>query len=185
LEDIMQTNNETEKKITAKEEISLVSGYDRIIQRISKKGLDTTDSSVTLLKKMVDEAIELEHAAEEMTSDEVHLLAQYVYRDMKLLAAYLHDTGEGLASWLNFDLTILEQSTKQQFMHLADQTIIDNLTLQEKLECSEVQYLAGEICAAGTLKCLNCATEFQLRKTEQITECKQCQSQFFERISKR
>ncbi|EPJ43603.1 MAG: hypothetical protein OFPII_40950 [Osedax symbiont Rs1] len=180
----MKAENQTDQKKSSKAENPLISAYDRIVERISKSSLETADSSVLQLRKMVDDAIELEQAAEQMSSDELHLLAEYVHRDLKLLAHYLHDTGEGLAAWLNFDLAFLEQSTKQQFMHLADPTILENIELQEKLECSSVQYLAGEVCAAGTLRCLNCTTEQQVLHTQIISACGQCQSIYFERISK-
>ena len=180
----MQVDKNTHNKTTSKPEASRASAYDRMVKRLAKSGLQTADSSSAMIKQMVDDAIELEQAAEEMTSDELHLLAEYVYRDMHLLAQYLHNTGEGLAAWLNFDLIILEQSAKQQFLHLADPTIIDNLVLQEKLECSSRQYIVGEIASVGTLRCLSCLTEKQLRETEQVLACMTCQGEYFERVSK-
>ena len=180
----MQPDKNTDNKTTTQAETSLASAYDRIVRRLSKSSFETADSSSAILKKMVDDAIELEQAAEEMTSDELYLLAEYVYRDMHLLAQYIHNTGEELAAWLNFDLNILEQSAKQQFLHLADQTVIDNLVLQEKLECSSEQYIKGEISTVGTLRCLNCLEEKQLRKTTQVLACSGCQGEYFERVSK-
>ena len=180
----MQPNKQTEKKTTTAAKNSLVAAYDRIVQRLAKSGLKTADNSAALLREMVDEAIALEQAAVDMSSEEMRLLAEYVYRDLKLLAYYLHETERGLASWLSFDLAILEQSVKDEFVHLADQTIIENLALREKLDCSSVQYLSGEVCTLGTLRCLNCATEYQVLKTQLIQPCKKCASDCFERISK-
>ncbi|EPJ45319.1 MAG: hypothetical protein OFPI_37210 [Osedax symbiont Rs2] len=180
----MQPDKQTEKENPAAQKSSLVAAYNRIVQRMTKSGLKTADNSTALLREIVDEAIALEQAAVQMSSEEMHLLARYVYRDMTLLAFYLHETERGLASWLNFDLAILEQSVKEQFVHLADQTIIENLALREKLDCSSVQYLSGEVCTLGTLRCLNCGTQQQMLKTEVILPCKECASDCFERSSK-
>ncbi len=180
----MKSNNKTENKSAAQTENSLVVGYDRIVERISKTSLQTTDASTQIVREMVDEAIALEQTAEQMTSDELHLLAQYVYRDIKLLSEYLHETGEGLAAWLNFDLNFLEQSTKQQFLELADKTIIDSIALSEKIDCSETQYMLGEVCAAGTLRCLNCEEQWQMLETKVIQPCRNCEGELFERLSK-
>lgn len=180
----MKSNNKTENKSAAQSENSLVVGYDRIVERITKTSLQTTDTSSHIIREMVDEAIALEQTAEQMTSDELHLLAQYVYRDVKLLSEYLHETGEGLAAWLNFDLSFLEQSAKQQFMELADKTIVENLELSEKIDCSSSQYMAGEICAAGTLRCLSCSEQWQMLETKVIQPCRSCDGHLFERSSK-
>jgi len=180
----MQPDKQTEKKNAAAHKGSLVDAYNRIIQRMTKSGLKTADNSAAMLREIVDEAIALEQTAVEMSSEEIHLLAGYVHRDMKLLAFYLHETERGLASWLNFDLAILEQSVKEQFVHLADQTLIENLALREKLDCSSVQYLSGEVCTLGTLRCLNCGTHYQLLKTEVIQPCRECACDCFERSSK-
>lgn len=180
----MQSDKKTENKSAAQTENSLIVGYDRIVKRITDKGLETSDNSVKLVEELVDEAIALEQAAEQMTSDELHLLAQYVYRDVKLLSEYLHETGEGLAAWLNFDLSFLEQTTKQQFLKLADQSVLDNLTLQEKIDCSASQYMAGEVCSAGTLRCLNCSEQWQMLETKIIQPCRACEGHLFQRLSK-
>jgi hypothetical protein len=184
LEGIMNSDKKNQGKADVDAKQALVAAYDRIVDRMIKTGLSSADKSAAALKKLVEDAVELEQAAEEMTGDEMHLLSQYIYRDLELLGSYLHETGEGLASWLNFDLNILEQSVKQQVMHLADQTIVENIELNEKLECNAVQYLSGELCGAGTLRCLSCNEQKQILKTVIIEPCHNCQSNYFERISK-
>ena len=69
----MQPNKQTEKKTTTAAKHSLVAAYDRIVQRLTKSGLKTADNSATMLREMVDEAIALEQAAVEMSSEEIHL----------------------------------------------------------------------------------------------------------------
>lgn len=180
----MQADNETDKKNSTASKSTLITGFEFVLKQLSKSGLRVADNSTQMIRKMVDDAIELEQAAEQMSSDEVHLLSEYVARDLKSLSHYLHMTGEGVAAWLNFDLDFLEQSSKEQFLSLADKTIIDNLLLTEKLDCSNWQYLSGEVCFYGTLRCLNCEALHQVTKIEVIEPCIHCHSDCFERISK-
>ena len=180
----MQADNETNKKKSKADKGSLITGFEFVIKELSESGLKAADNSALMIKKMVDEAIELEQAAEQMSSDEVHLLSVYVARDLKSLSHYLHMTGEGVAAWLNFDLDFLEQSSKEQFLSLADKTVIDHLLLAEKLDCSNWQYLSGEVCFYGTLRCLNCEATHQVTEIEVIQPCVHCQSDCFERVSK-
>lgn len=180
----MKSDKKTRQEKLSPAKQSLVGAYNRIVSRLIYTGLKGADNSNAALKKLVEDAVEIEQAVEEMTSDEVHLLSEYVHRDLQLLGHYLHETGEGLAAWLNFDLNILEHSVKQQVIALADQTIVGNLALHERLECSSAHYLTGEICAPGTLRCLACGEQNQILKTIQIESCYVCQSDYFERVSK-
>ncbi|MGB1238836.1 MAG: zinc ribbon-containing protein [Pseudomonadales bacterium] len=157
--------------------------YDRTLEQLSALGLQTAEYSTEAIHHALDEAIALEQAAEEMTADEVSLLATYLRRDLASLNQHLHLTGEGLASWLNFDLTILEQTSIDRLLALADQSTLQRLALFEKLECSSTQYLAGEICAPGSIRCLNCGRVERYTSTRQITSCAQCHSTYFERKS--
>ena len=179
----MQADNKTDKKSQTEPKSKLGDVFKRILEQLSRSGLSAADNSTAMIKKMVDDAIELEQAAEQMSSDGVHLLSEYVARDLSSLAHYLHMTGEGVAAWLKFDLDYLEQSSKEQFLRLADKSVLDNLLLNEKLACDAQQYLTGEVCLYGTLRCLNCGSEHRVIQIEVIEPCKDCQSDCFERIS--
>lgn len=180
----MSMDNQKEKNTEASIDNLVVTRYDQVIKRLSEAGLKAGDQSLSFIKDAVDEAIELEQTAEEMTADEASLLSVYVYRDVTSLLSYLHQTGEGLAAWLNFDLTILEQVTIDKLIDLSDKTIIENLDLQERLDCSGEQYLTGEVCSPGTLVCLSCGQVHQILHTDVIRECEACHSHCFKRSSK-
>jgi hypothetical protein len=158
--------------------------YDRILKRLLADLEVAEIRSWDYLQKHIEEAAKLELAAEEMTRDEMDLLTAYLKRDLKRLGYYAHETGEGIAAWLHFDLNILEQRVGELLMGLADRTRIDQEVLRERLSHGEDDYLSGEIATVGTLACLNCGATQELTETSRIGDCRVCGKGFFRRISK-
>ncbi len=157
--------------------------YDRVLQRLTSV-LDQAELQTwDYVQEKIEEAVEIELAAEEMTRDEVDLLTAYLKRDLKQLGYYAHETGEGLAAWLNFDLNVLEQSIVDNLLALADQTRIDQERLREQLANEDDEYLAGEIAAVGTFECKGCHHRVQLKQTSLLQPCEVCSAGFFQRIS--
>lgn len=160
-----------------------VSAYDRVMARLHRSLNDAEATSWEYLQKKIEEAVELELTAEEMTRDEMDLLAAYIKRDMKQLGYYAHETGEGIAAWLHFDLNILEARMKALLLGLADKTRIQQEELRERLDHGEDQYISGELATAGTLACLECGETQVLRETAVISVCDRCGGRYFHRIS--
>ena len=157
--------------------------YDRVLLRLTKDLKSTDAASWDLLQEKIHDAVELEMAAAEMTRDEADLLKAYLFRDLKKLGYYAHETGEGIAAWLKFDLNALEQTFVEQLKAIADQTRIGQEELRKRLDHDEDQYLAGELATVGTLECLNCGSQITLEKTEKLESCDKCQSKFYKRVS--
>lgn len=160
-----------------------ISAYNRVMARLHKNLSDAEATSWDYLQEKIEEAVEVELTAEEMTRDEMELMKAYIKRDMKQLGFYAHETGEGVAAWLHFDLNILEDRMKKMLMGLADKTRIQQEELRERLEHGDDEYIAGELATAGTLQCLNCEATQVLTQTAQIGECTSCKGRFFRRIS--
>lgn len=158
--------------------------YDRILDRLrgslDDAGLTTWES----LQARIREVVELEMAAEEMTRDELDLLSAYVERDLKSLGYYAHETGEGIAAWLHFDLNVLEQTLIKRLWDLADQTRVQHELLREQLSHSETEYVAGEVSLPGLFRCSQCGEEQRLLKTSHLQPCARCSAVLFERVSK-
>lgn len=157
--------------------------YDRVLNRLRSNLEDAEYRSWDYLQSKIEEAVELELTAEEMSRDEMDLLNAYLKRDLKRLGYYAHETGEGIAAWLSFDLNILEQKVAQQLMDLADRTRIGIAELEQRLQHGEDQYAAGEIAAAGTFSCLICGEPMTLTRTSRIEPCYKCGSESFIRFS--
>ncbi|MBS98173.1 MAG: metalloendopeptidase [Oceanospirillaceae bacterium] len=145
--------------------------YDRILDRLTERLDKAGEYSWDYIQEQIEDAAELELAAEEMTRDEVDLLKAYIRRDLKQLGYYIHETGAGVAAWLHFDLNILERQVIDRLLAVADRTRIDYELLREQLEHGENEYLAGEITAPGTLECRVCGAAQQLTETSKIEPC--------------
>ena len=157
--------------------------YNRLLERVYLSIEQVEDRSWPYIKKQIEEAAQIELAAKEMTQDELELLQAYLQRDLREAGSVLHKTGEGLANWLNFDLQALEYTLLERLFGVADQTRIDQTELQLRLDHGPEDYLAGEIAAAGQLRCLECGALVKLTQTSVIDPCHQCDNQFFHRDS--
>ncbi|MEH6575884.1 MAG: zinc ribbon-containing protein [Amphritea sp.] len=157
--------------------------YDRVLNRLRQNLENAEYKSWDYLQSRIEEAVELELTAEEMTRDEMDLLSAYLKRDMKRLGYYAHETGEGIAAWLSFDLNILEKKVAKQLMDMADRTRIGITELELRLEQGEDQYVVGEVAAAGTLTCVKCGENVSLKQTSRIEPCHRCGSDSFVRLS--
>jgi len=157
--------------------------YDRVLLRLTQNLKNSEAPSWDILQEKIHDAVELELAAEEMTRDELDLLKAYLFRDLKKLGYYAHETGEGIAAWLKFDLSALEASVVEQLKAIADQTRIEHEELRERLDHDVDHYLAGELAGVGTLECLNCGNQISLQSTEKLQVCTGCQSNLYKRVS--
>jgi len=157
--------------------------YDRVLKRLSSNLENAEIRSWDFLQQQIEEAVEVELKAEEMTRDELNLLGAYVKRDMKALGRYSHMAGVGLAAFLKFDLNYLEERFMERFVALADRTRIDQELLREQLDHDSEQYITGELATAGTLECLACGMPHRLLETVVIEPCQKCGGNYFKRVS--
>ncbi len=159
------------------------SAYDRVMRRLRDNLEQAEYKSWDYLQEKIEEAVEVELKAEEMTRDEMDLLTAYIKRDLKAMGYYTHETGKGIAAFLKFDLNVLEDKVAQLLRDLADRTRLQQEELRERLDHDENQYIAGELAAVGTLECLECGTVRRLLKTEQLKPCQACGNRYFRRVS--
>ncbi len=161
-------NNENR---TPKHSPSAPAAYDRILDRLRERLDKASEYSWDYLQQQIEEAAEVELAAEEMTRDEMELIKAYVRRDLSQLGYYIHETEAGVAAWLHFDLNVLERRIAERLLDLADRTRVEQELLREQLEHGENQYLAGEIAAPGTLECQVCGQQQRLTESSVIQPC--------------
>tara|TARA_R110001583_G_scaffold69617_1_gene197249 strand:- start:1039 stop:1608 length:570 start_codon:yes stop_codon:yes gene_type:complete len=155
--------------------------YNRLLERVYLSIEQLEAQSWPFIKKKIEEAAELELTAREMTQDELELLQAYLRRDLREAGSMIHKTGEGIASWLNFDLQALEYAVVEKLFGLADKTRVDQTELQLRLDQGPEDYLAGEVAAAGQLRCLECGALVKLEQTSLIEPCHQCSSHYYHR----
>ncbi len=160
--------------------------YDRMLERVEARLKQIPDATVQALEQEVANAVEFEYELKEMTREEADLLGAYLKRDLEHLLQFVEETGEGLAEWLQLDISLLEQQLADHLLSVADQTLVDTLTLQQKLDNKTAgHYIAGEIATAGMFNCLNCGHMRCLTATSQLEPCDACGSQYYERVTSR
>ncbi|MFP3977792.1 MULTISPECIES: zinc ribbon-containing protein [Marinobacter] len=158
--------------------------YDRMLERVQTRLKAIQETSLDTLEEEVEKAIEVEQELEEMTKDEISLLGTYLQRDLEHLLSFVDETGEGLAEWLQLDMSLLEQQLTERLLSVADQTLVDTLALRQKLESREAgQYIAGEVATAGMFQCLNCEHMLCLTSTSHLEPCEACGSQYYKRVT--
>ena len=119
---------------------------------------------------------------EEYTKDELALLRAWVERDLKDMRRYLAAGGEGVASWLGIDLTILSRKVVDSLLSIADRSVIEREQLEDDLEASRADYTAGELAAPGRMSCVHCDAVVELHGVKRIEPCHQCGHRYFGRV---
>jgi len=79
--------------------------YDRMLEQVQSRLRTVQETSMETLEEEIDKAIEAEQELQEMTRDELSLLGAYLQRDLEHLLNFVGETGEGLAEWLQLDLS--------------------------------------------------------------------------------
>jgi hypothetical protein len=160
--------------------------YNRMLERVESRLREVEHSSVDELRREIDDAVEFELEFEEMTRDEISLLAAYLRRDLEHLVNFVEESGEGVGEWLRLDLSLIERQLSDLLFSIADKTQLDNLELDQKLHNEDVgHYIAGEVAIAGVLRCSECGHMRCLTKTSVIEPCDACNSHYFERVTAR
>lgn len=177
----LDPNNEQPEKSSPQLPEDAPDIYNRLLERVYLSIEEVEAQSWPFIKQKIEEAAELELAAREMTRDELELLKAYLLRDLREAGTVLHKTGEGIAYWLNFDLRALEHAVVEQLFGLADKTRVDQTELQLRLDHGPEDYLAGEVAAAGQLRCLECGALVKLEQTSVIEPCHLCAGHYFHR----
>lgn len=160
--------------------------YDRMLEQVQSRLHTFQETSMETLEDEIDKAIEAEHELKELTRDELSLLGAYLQRDLEHLLDFVGDTGEGLADWLQLDLSLLEHRLTERLLSVADRTLVDTLALRQKLESHEAgQYISGEVATAGMFRCLNCEHMLCLTSTSHLQPCDACGSLYYKRVTSR
>lgn len=154
-------------------------GYERVLSRL-REGAE--ELSWDNLQKDLDEAVEFEAEFEEFTKDELSLLRAWVERDLKDMRRYLAAGGEGVASWLGIDLTVLSRKVVDSLLSIADRSIVDKARLDDDLEAAQADYYEGEIAAPGRMACVHCGARVELEGVTRIEPCHQCGHRYFTRV---
>ncbi|RBP26951.1 zinc ribbon-containing protein [Marinobacter pelagius] len=160
--------------------------YDRMLERVQTRMKELQETSLDTLEEEIQKAVEFEYELEEMTREEADLLGAYLERDLKHLMHFVDETGEGLKEWLQLDISLLEHQLADSLLSVADQTRVETLELNQKLENDDAgHYISGEVATAGMFRCLNCNHMRCLTATSHLEPCEACGSHYYERVTSR
>jgi rubrerythrin len=157
--------------------------YNRMLERVESRLAQMDQKTWDALRDSVDEAVEVEAEIQELTQEELDLLAAYVRRDVAHLMHFVGETGGGVGEWLRLDLALIEHQLRDLLFSIADKTQLETLELDHKLHHEQGQYVAGEVAMAGMLKCAACGHMLCLTQTSHIDPCPACSSHYFERVT--
>ncbi len=153
--------------------------YERLLETAINDTRKLENKSGPALHKLIDEAKQRLSEAGELSKEEVERVAEYLKRDLLDAAAYVEETGEDFATWLGFDIELVEDRLKELLMQAADQTTVDLLELKEQAEARG--YHTGEYTGPGTLVCDNCSEKLHFHKVSHIPPCPKCKGTSFHR----
>lgn len=156
----------------------LSNAYERVLERI-KEG--PGELSVERLQHELDEAVEFEREVQEFTRDELSLLRAWVERDLSEMRGYLAAGGESVANWLGIDFSMMSRRIAEALLSIADRSQIERAQLEDNLDASRADYVAGEMAVPGRMSCTHCEAWVTLETLTRIEPCHQCGHRYFVR----
>jgi len=177
-----------ESRMTDKDEqqleAKLEQAYQNMMARL-KTGLEmvvdhTREQTLPNLQQRIHMVVEKTIELEEISEEEGRKLGQYLQRDLEDAAQFLSRSNQELHDWLEFDLTLIEDSLlnllKVTVNHTRDELL--RLSLDAKLES---EWHTGQVTGPGTLSCEQCGNTMQFHKPGRIPPCPSCKHIQFER----
>ena len=114
-----------------------------------------------------------------LTQDEARAISENVKRDIANARKYMQTEGKDLKQWLNFDIQQVEDHFIELLSRAADKNWLDFRAFKEFQE--NYLYKTGEVCSAGTIRCLSCNQQMKFTKNSRIPPCPKCHQTEFER----
>ncbi len=158
---------------------ALGEAYERLLESAMDDLRKLDEKTGPALHKLIDKGKAALLAAEEYTEEELDKAGEYLKRDLIDAAEYLAETGEDFATWLDFDIELIEDRLKDVFSQAADQTTVELLKLKAQAERSP--YHTGEITGPGTLVCDQCGEKLHFHRVSKIPPCPKCRETRFHR----
>ncbi len=157
--------------------------YQSLLGRLKDSITAAEEKTVSALKYDLDQAIELETAAEEMTREEASLLAAYLKRDLKSLARFLSESRNDLGDWLKFDTGLLEGRLLELLLVVADKTKLEQEEFSRELAERDLEYRSGDEVLVGTFACDGCGNTSVFTGPATLDDCAGCDGKVFHRVT--
>lgn len=161
----------------------LVNAYQQMMSRVHQAMAHTDKANAPHppLQHYLDEAIEKTVALGELSREQAEQIGRYLQRDLQDAATHWVETESELASWLRFDLQLIEQQVWEMFASVADKTRLELLQLEDRAQLDNC-YQTGEITGPGALQCTECGVPIYFHATAAIPACPACGHTEFTRV---
>jgi len=164
----------------------LVQAYNHMLERVKAALEHAEHDTLPTVQQHIESAKKKAVELGELTRDEAEKIGAYVKRDLHDAAQYVTGTGKELASWLRFDLELIEQRVLDVFSTMVDKTRLelDKLGLRAKSVDAAKHvnvWHTGEVTGVGTLKCTACGQAVHFHATGRIPPCSKCHATTFRR----
>lgn len=153
-----------------------VKTYNHLLEAV-QAFLDKAEN--TLETTSLDDVVEtVTHEIEELTEaskEELHLISEYVKRDIHSAQQSYQQTKKDFKEWLPFEVELTESLLWDRIMDAADPTTVE----LEELKLEGATLHTGEVTRPVQLICTACGAVLDFPKTAKIPACPQCQGKQF------
>jgi hypothetical protein len=154
----------------------LIDAYNRMLQRVHQR----LGEPEPLLAEAIEDAIEKASELRELGREEAERIGDYLQRDLRDAAHFIHDESRELKDWLRFDVAVIERGLFDLFAEVVDQTRVEHTRLAIEAQLYG-EWHSGEITGIGTLECKGCGELIHFHHTGHIPPCPQCRGSRFRR----
>lgn len=157
-----------------------LNAYRNILKQ-TREGMEKVGQRLEpVLANAVDKVGEQGSEWAELGREELHRIADYLRRDLLDASLYMQKFGDDFKQWLGFEVSQAEMVMLDDFLKVADQTIIelDKINFDAGLQT----WKSGEIIGVGTLRCTGCGEILHFTKPGHIPPCPKCHGSTFHKF---
>ncbi|MBL7001051.1 MAG: zinc ribbon-containing protein [Gammaproteobacteria bacterium] len=158
----------------------LLKAFNHMVEELHAAVEKAEETLSPTVDEMVQNAEKITRNLYALTTDEAKSITAQLKRDITHARDYMQTEGKEFNAWLNFDIQQVEDRFVDFLSQAADKTWLDFRTF-EILSKQNSIYKTGEICSAGTLRCMECSQEMKFTKNSRIPPCPKCHHTRFER----
>lgn len=158
----------------------LLKAYNHMIDEMHAAFEKVEETVSPTIETMLQNAQQTSKKLYALTQDEARMITEHVKRDISHARKYMSTEGRELKQWLKFDIHQVEDKFADFLSRAADKNWLDFHAFKEYQQ--NTLYKTGEICSAGTFRCLDCGQEMKFTKNSHIPPCPKCHHTEFERV---
>jgi len=158
----------------------LLKAFNHMVEELHAAVEKAEETLSPTVDEMVQNAEKITRNIYALTADEAKSITAQLKRDIAHAREYMQTEGKEFNAWLNFDIQQVEDRFVDFLSQAADKTWLDFRAFEIMSKQNSI-YKTGELCSAGTLRCMECSQEMKFTKNSRIPPCPKCHHTRFER----